>query len=153
MKMALIRCGKQMQLVSQNKKTAISLENARNIILRCDTFVSTSERIDESLIDDNGEMLISLSDDNKLIIYNTAFFCELMHEYEFPYYTAEEYAQKHNRNSTLVRKLCREGRLSGAIQVGSSWLIPKDTLYPRDGRAGRDMSKRYANKHTTDSIG
>lgn len=48
--------------------------------------------------------------------------------------TIEEYASQHKKSVTLVRRLCREGRLEGAIHKGKAWLIPAGSPYPADER-------------------
>ncbi len=50
------------------------------------------------------------------------------------YYTTSEIALKWNLSRRRVSKLCAEGRLSGAIQKGNTWLIPEDAQKPLDGR-------------------
>lgn len=54
----------------------------------------------------------------------------------FPYVTTDEFAEIHNRKKSIVLRLCRDGRIEGAIQVNSVWLIPANTPYPADARVG-----------------
>ena len=43
-----------------------------------------------------------------------------------------------------VQSLCKNGRIDGVVKWGRSWLIPKDTQKPPDGRSknGRKPTKR-----------
>lgn len=57
------------------------------------------------------------------------------------YLTSNEIAIKWDISSRRVRKLCGEGRVTGAVQKGNLWLIPNTTSKPeefRKGRKGRD---------------
>jgi hypothetical protein len=57
------------------------------------------------------------------------------------YLTSEEIAQKWDISSRRVTKLCREGRLEGAIQKGGIWLIPADAHKPESMKRGRKSSR------------
>lgn len=43
-------------------------------------------------------------------------------------------AQKWGISERRVRTLCNEGKISGALKDGKSWLIPTDSAKPEDGR-------------------
>ena len=77
--------------------------------------------------------LVAISDEQGLHIVNANIFREI---FTFAYLTTEEFANKHNRKQSIVLRLCRNGRLEGAIQKNSVWLIPEDTPYPADARVG-----------------
>lgn len=91
---------------------------------------SVSINIDESVVmaavEDNGELRICSPD-----LLNDVFSND-----SFPYLTTGEFAEKHNKKLSIVLRLCRDGRLEGALQVNSVWLIPEDTPYPADARFG-----------------
>ena len=53
---------------------------------------------------------------------------------ETKYLTTMEYAELHGKQDSIVRRICRAGRIPGAIQKGKSWLIPKNAPYPTDER-------------------
>ena len=53
------------------------------------------------------------------------------------YLTSNEIAMKWNISSRRVRKLCGEGRVTGALQKGNLWLIPTTTQKPEEHRRGR----------------
>lgn len=44
------------------------------------------------------------------------------------YVTVDEAADLANRKTSLIRTLCREGRLPGAEKMGNSWIIPKESV-------------------------
>lgn len=52
-------------------------------------------------------------------------------------------------SSRRIQRLCCEGRVPGAIKIGSYWAIPKNTEKPSDGRI---RSGRYV-KATVSSTG
>ena len=122
----------------------LTMDEARRYVFDFDS-VELPEGSDMSHIFDDykGELLVSLGDDGGLTVYNSRFIRELAEPSEFPYYTVPEYASAHEKKSSIIRRMCGEGRIEGAVQVGATWLIPKNAVYPDDRRAGRDMSKRY----------
>ena len=52
----------------------------------------------------------------------------------YNYLTIAEVAQKINLSKNHVTRLCREGRLEGAVKVGRAWLIPNEAVeaYSKD---------------------
>ena len=44
------------------------------------------------------------------------------------YMTVKEAARYLNRSESLVRKLCSQGKIKGAIKIGTNWLIPKKAI-------------------------
>ena len=48
--------------------------------------------------------------------------------------TAKELAEKWGVTVRMVTLMCTEGKISGAKKFGNSWIIPKDTKKPLDGR-------------------
>lgn len=79
-----------------------------------------------AVVEDNGELRICDADLIK-DVFGTDYF---------PYLTTEEFAEKHNRKQSIVLRLCRDGRIEGAIQKHSVWLIPENAPYPADARVG-----------------
>ena len=43
-------------------------------------------------------------------------------------------AEKWNISSRRIQVLCKEGRIDGAVKVGSIWIIPADAEKPDDKR-------------------
>lgn len=69
-----------------------------------------------------------------------------MSEREIPYYTPEQIAKQWNVSSRLVRKLCVEGKIHGAVQNGKFWLIPENAQRPVDHRVVTGAYKRPGKK-------
>lgn len=53
------------------------------------------------------------------------------------YMTVREAAEKWKISPRRVQQYCLENRITGAKKLGSSWLIPKETLKPADPRQGK----------------
>ena len=47
-------------------------------------------------------------------------------------------------SATRVAKLCRDGKIAGAVKDGKSWLIPEDAVKPADGRMRRARGDSFA---------
>ena len=45
-----------------------------------------------------------------------------------------------------VAILCEEGRISGAVKAGRTWLMPTDAIKPDDARTKSERSKRGKSK-------
>lgn len=69
-----------------------------------------------------------------------------MSEREIQYCTPEQIAKQWNVSSRLVRKLCVEGKIHGAVQNGKFWSIPKDAQRPVDHRVVTGAYKRPGKK-------
>ena len=57
------------------------------------------------------------------------------------YLTVSQYAQASGKDPGNIRRMLIKGILQGE-KVGNQWLIPKDAVYPEDGRI---RSGRYRN--------
>lgn len=57
------------------------------------------------------------------------------------YLTSEEIAQKWDISSRRVTTLCKDGRISGAIQKSGVWLIPDDVQKPESMKRGRKSNR------------
>ncbi len=90
----------------------------------------------------DGTTVAILESNRELIVKDASILRCIEYPSEFPYYTVAEYADKHDRKGSIVLRYCKEKRFPGVITIGSRWLIPKNAPYPKDNRAGRDMSKR-----------
>ena len=51
------------------------------------------------------------------------------------YLTVKQFAKKWEITERRVVKLCKEGRIDGAIKNGMVWEIPEETLKPSDKRS------------------
>ena len=61
--------------------------------------------------------------------------------------TCKEIAQLWNVTERTITKLCKEGKIDGAIKVGKRWQIPEDAQKPIDGRVS---SGRYIKTEQSD---
>ena len=48
--------------------------------------------------------------------------------------TPQQAAEKWGISDRRVQALCANGQVDGAVRLGRGWLIPKNTLKPKDGR-------------------
>ena len=51
------------------------------------------------------------------------------------YHNAKQFSEKWGISERRIIKLCKDGRIDGAIKNGRQWLIPENTLKPSDKRA------------------
>ena len=93
----------------------------------------------------NGTTLAVVDDNGLLVIHDPEFFRTIL-EMKNTYLTATQFAEKHEKKSAIVRKLCIDGRIEGARFVGSTWIIPEDAPYPPDARVGKRVPSRTTNK-------
>ena len=73
-----------------------------------------------------GTTLAYVTEENELIVLDKKLFSVLCIEY----ITAAEYANKFNKNKSIILRYLREGRIEGAYNSSGIWLIPKDAPYP-----------------------
>ena len=59
------------------------------------------------------------------------------------YMTTKETVEKWNISERRIRQLLKEGRIEGAVKVGSTWNIPKDAIKPTDKRAVRPDNDEF----------
>jgi excisionase family DNA binding protein len=45
-----------------------------------------------------------------------------------PYYSPEEVAEYYDVSPETIRRMCRDGQIPGAIQIGRQWRIPREYL-------------------------
>ena len=50
------------------------------------------------------------------------------------YLSITQTSEKWGLSKRRIQVLCQEGRLSGAMKVGSYWAIPADAVKPKDER-------------------
>lgn len=81
----------------------------------------------------DGETIAIVNNDGSLCIYDADSFRTFFSS-QFTYLSTQEFADKHNRKVGVVKRLCKNGRIEGAFQKGSIWLIPENAPYPHDTR-------------------
>lgn len=83
------------------------------------------------------DILLTITDEYKLVFYNSDFFVSLL-EYRDPdeekLVPAAVYATLNGKKSGAVRKHCRNNKIPGAFYTGVEWLIPINAPYPKDAR-------------------
>lgn len=50
------------------------------------------------------------------------------------YLSIRQTAEKWGISGRRIQRLCAEGRIPGAIKIGSYWAVPADAKKPKDGR-------------------
>ena len=50
------------------------------------------------------------------------------------YLSIKQTSEKWNLSARWINDLCIEGRITGAIKIGSYWAIPEDAKKPKDKR-------------------
>ena len=75
-----------------------------------------------------GKTLAYISNNKELVINDFSPFEFLFRKIK--YLSTEEFGKKFNKSSEIVKVYCRQGRILGAIKIGSSWFIPDSAPYP-----------------------
>lgn len=81
-----------------------------------------------------GQTIAVVDDDGVLRVENPEQFRFILENGRAKLLTSKEYATLHKKDESRIRRLCREGRLAGAEQKGTVWLIPENVPYPSDER-------------------
>ena len=55
-------------------------------------------------------------------------------EVNMEYLSISQTAEKWGITARRIQRLCADGRISGAIKIGSYWAVPADAEKPRDER-------------------
>ena len=50
------------------------------------------------------------------------------------YLSIRQTAEKWEISGRRIQKLCSEGRIPGAVKIGSYWDVPSDAIKPKDER-------------------
>ena len=60
------------------------------------------------------------------------------------YMTLRETSEKWGISTRRINTLCSDGRIPGATKLGNMWVIPRDSMKPKDERikAGRYIKNR-----------
>jgi len=145
MKARLIRDDDELRLLLCNGQLIkISESDAKRFLLTYDypNHYSGDDTWDYpiSMADYDGETLAVVNDDGELIIKNADFLRSVLFQNEINYVTAPEYAEMHGKKRSIVMRHCREDRIPGATQVGTTWIIPENAPYPPDTRGYKKKS-------------
>lgn len=88
------------------------------------------EQYEISMDEFTGNTLAIVTNEGDLLIRDPNLITRLMDFKQINYITVDEYAAKHNKKNAIIRRFCTNGRIKGAVQKGSRWLIPEDAEYP-----------------------
>ena len=81
-----------------------------------------------------GRSLAWIDDNGLLIIKENPFIPLVESVVDEDYVTVQVYAEEHGRGESLIKRLCRDGRIPGAVRKGNRWFIPRNAPYPEDAR-------------------
>lgn len=81
-----------------------------------------------------GKTVAWVDDDGKLVIVENVFIPLVQSVVEEDYITVQEYAAEHSKSETLIKRLCREERIPGAVKKSGKWFIPRLSPLPPDAR-------------------
>ena len=65
------------------------------------------------------------------------------------YLSIRQTSEKWNLSARWINDLCANGRIPGAMKIGSYWAIPEDAIRPADARIKSGKSKGLGNSHGT----
>ena len=125
--------------LGEGKAIVLTLHEVKEFLKNYDSQSFYDSLLSKNAIDfvvSEGELLAEVDEHGYLVINHSSLIRECFSCHNFPYLTTEEYAAKHNRKQSIVLRHCRDGRLEGALQKNTVWLIPSDTPYPADARVG-----------------
>ena len=77
-----------------------------------------------------GDTVAYVCDKGILHVMHAEKHKKLLLDNECRYLTVPEFAELHGRQIAIVRRMCQNGRIEGAIQKGKAWLIPATSPYP-----------------------
>lgn len=62
------------------------------------------------------------------------------------YLSIRQISEKWNLSARWINDLCKEGRIPGAMKIGSYWAIPEDAIRPADARikSGRYVKNKQS---------
>lgn len=68
---------------------------------------------------------------------------------ELDWLSTKQAAEKWGITERQIQSLCLQQKISGAVQLGRVWLIPKNAPRPVDGRTKEARAVKSANKTET----
>ena len=143
MKARLVRDGSEIKLILCSG-TVIRMDNDRireffSTYKDSDEYdMSTSiESFVEHMMTTPGETLAYINNDGDFVVRNPKFFTGLFTVSGMEYITAQEFADRHEKSSGIIKRFCREDRIPGAIKIGGRWCVPENSKYPQDPRVSK----------------
>ena len=68
---------------------------------------------------------------------------DILEECEMEYMTLKEASEKWGISARQINYYCAAGRIPGAVQMATLWLIPKDAKKPVDGRTKQGRALKH----------
>ena len=78
-----------------------------------------------------GVPVAHVADEGHLVVTNADLFCGIIVNGEMDFLSVTEYANLHGKSTTMVRRLCQQGKMPGAILKKNGYFIPSNTPYPK----------------------
>ena len=138
----LLNQGMMQLLLCTGKIITVSDAEARNFLLNFDDSAyysgsSTWDYENLSMESYRGTTIAFVDENGHLQIEDAEQFRKLLMRKEINYLTVPEFAARHGKQPAIIRRFCSQGRLTGAFQKGSTWLIPEECPYPEFEKPGR----------------
>ena len=73
--------------------------------------------------------IAQIEDNGQLSVFTPRFF-DFIYGTKVEYISPREYGEKYGVSGGYIQRMCRTGKMVGAIQMGSHWKIPADAPYP-----------------------
>lgn len=141
MKARLVECKGTLTLLIQNGKILrVTIAEAREFLIDFNNPNLYAEPgvwdYEEFTIEAySGDTIAYVCDEGYLHVLQAEKYKNILSESESIYLTVAEFAEQHGKQIAIVRRMCQNGRIEGAIQKGKSWLIPATSPYPVDRRS------------------
>lgn len=81
-----------------------------------------------------GDTIAIVDDEGALCVLDAGKYREIIQPGTAKLLTVTEYAEKHGKQVSIIRRFCRDNRIPGAVNKGNAWFIPEDAPYPPDTR-------------------
>lgn len=78
-----------------------------------------------------GETIAFVNDAGELVIQDAARYKDIIVKGESDFLSVSEYAEIHGKSVAMVRRLCQNGRIDGAVLRGKYYWIPSNAQYPK----------------------
>lgn len=126
-------------LICNGRIVTIASEEAREFLLNFDNpsyYAGRGKWDYEDVTIENfqGETIATVEDDGTLRVLDASKYREIIQPGAAKLLTVAEYAEKHGKQVSIIRRFCRNNRIPGAINRGYAWFIPEDAPYPQDER-------------------
>jgi len=145
MKARLIQSGNDfLLLLCTGKILTVSLDDARAFLMNFDdpdyySGPGTWDYENLTIASYRGSTVAFVEEDGTLCVQDAVQYRKIIEHKESKYLTVAEYAELHGKQTAIIRRFCQNGRISGVVQKGKTWLIPEDSPYPPDARVRKSI--------------